>query len=514
MSTEILPVRSHAQVGETAVLFGVVFGAALILTLGLRPWGFVHHDTSEVVMWGNSGWAMGFWKHPPLLPWLTRAWSLILPMGALSLSIITALNMTLCAWAVWQISRLSGAHDSHAVNWLTLLLLAVVPYATFMAIKLNHNSILVSLWPLTTLAFLSALDRPTVVRGVLFGIAAVAAVMAKYYSLLLLAGCLAASIATPARAFRFYRSPAPYVCMVVFMACTAPHILWLVAQPASPVGYAFAGGVSPAPSDLRGALAALSFAAQTPLVLAPLALVAALLWRHREATGGAQSHAFERELIVLAVVPYALTAVVVTAFNLHGPVAWAMPIFLCLPAVVAARLGRLHPGVLQRLGLILAIALTVAALVGQIGVRIAISRGTDGVSDPRAGLAQTATEMWRAATGRPLAIVGGDPRLTSGVVVFSVDRPQGWPSFNPVHAPWVTPRMVAETGFVGLCRRRDGGCIDAAEQAGRQHAVIRCDLKLRVEYLGASGPAFEAVLFMTLPLGQAVPVRAVACPAE
>jgi Dolichyl-phosphate-mannose-protein mannosyltransferase len=516
MTNAAIATRSAPIAPTTAVLFGAVFIGALVLVLGLRPWGFVHHDTSEVVMWGHSGWAAGFWKHPPLLPWLTRGWSYLLPMGPASLAVLTALNITLCAGAVWQLAAMAGDDSPNNVRdrgMLAILLLATIPYATFMAIKLNHNAILISLWPLTTLAFLRALDRPTALRGALFGVAAAAAVLAKYYSLLLLAGCLAASLATPARALRFYRAPAPYVTIAAFVAAMASHALWVLGHPSSPLGYAFSGGINPVTTDLRGPIAALSFAIQSPLVLLPMAIAAGLLWRFGRASDApAQAHRFEREIVVLALVPYLLTAIVVAAFNLRGPVAWAMPVFLCLPAVAAARIGILRHGLLPRLGASAAVILAIVAGAGQIGVRQAVSRGVDGISDPRRDIAETATQLWHKATGGPLALVGGDPRLTSGTVVFSPDRPQGWPSFNLQQAPWVTPDAVAKSGFAGLCRQSDGNCIAAAEQAARGQAILRCPLERRVSHLGASGPAFRAVLILALP-ATSLPAG-LQCPAE
>ena len=269
---------SRAQSAFTATFFVAVFVAALILVLGLRPWGFVHHDTSELVMWANSGLVAGFWKHPPFLPWLVRVWSWVMPTGAFGLAMLTAVNITACAFAVWRLAQLSGAPDEVRTNngIVAVLLLAAIPYATFMAIKLNHNAILISLWPLTILAFLRALERPNILRGAIFGLAAAAAVLAKYYSLLLLAGCLAASVAQLERAARFYRGPAPYVAVIVFAAAMLPHILWMLNQPASPLGYAFNGGAAatatPAVGDLlrRGPLAALLFLGEAPLVILPM----------------------------------------------------------------------------------------------------------------------------------------------------------------------------------------------------------------------------------------------------
>jgi hypothetical protein len=135
----------------------------------------------------------------------------------------------------------------------------------------------------------------------IFGIAAAAAVLAKYYSGLLLLGCVAASFADPLRAARFYRGPAPYVAVAVFAVAMAPHIAWLLEHNASSLSYAF-GSAAAGIRMPGGSLAmAISFGIKTPLMLAPMVIAALLAWRFG---GGTRtlgwSHRFEREILLLA----------------------------------------------------------------------------------------------------------------------------------------------------------------------------------------------------------------------
>ena len=502
----------------TAGLFAAVFLGAAALTLGLRVPTFVHHDTSEAVMWGHSGWAAGFWKHPPLLPAIIRAWSYILPLGPLSLSLLTALNMTVCAWAVWMIARMppakvaaAGAADVQQAGTVAIILLACLPFTSVMAIKLNHNSVLIALWPLTVLAFLRAVDRPTMLRGALFGLAAAAAVLAKYYSLLLLAGCLAASFAVPIRAWKFYRGPAPYVAVATFALAMTPHLVWMLERAASPLAYAFNAGAANPAAATRGPAMALTFALQTPFLVLSMALMAWLPWRLRPAKSeNVTRHRHERALITLTLVPFVLTIILVFAFNLRGAVAWAMPVFVCLPAVVAARIGQLPDRVFQLAPRIALIAIAAAVIAGQIGVRLAVARGADGISEPRREIAEAVTGFWHATQTGPLQIVAGDNRLTSAAVIFSPDHPQGWPSFSATQAPWIDPTVAAKSGFIALCRPADAACIDLATQASNGRA-IRCMLKRRVEHLAAAGPWFEVAIFLVPAAASAAKP---ACPPE
>ena len=344
-----------------------------------------------------------------------------------------------------------------------------------------------------------ALDQPTMIRGALFGVVAALAVLAKYYSLLLLAGCIAASFAVPARAWRFYAKPAPYAAVAAFLVAMTPHILWMLDRTASPLGYAFKAGAADPIAATRGPAMALSFAVQTPLLLAPVLLIAWLIWRARtNPSARAQVHRHERALVIVTVVPYLLTIILVLVFNLRGAVAWAMPLFVCVPAIIAARIGPMPDRWLRLIPRVTLAAMIGIVIAGQIGVRLAIQRGTDGVSEPRREIAEAITKLWHASETSKLPIVAGDNRLTSAAVIFSADHPQGWPSLSATQAPWIDAKAAAQSGYIAVCRPADAACIDLTLKAANGRAT-RCTVKRRVERLGAAGPWFEAAIFIVPP---------------
>ncbi len=496
---------ANAPAIATPVLWAAVFIVGLALTVALRVPGFVHHDTTEVVMWGHSGWASGFWKHPPFLPWLTRVWFLITPMGALSLAVLTALNITLAAWAVWAIARMHARRPNHAVPVLAVILLTAVPYATVMAIKLNHNTMLISLWPLTILAFLRALDRPTVMRGALFGALAACAMLAKYYSGLLLASCIIAALVTPERN-RFWRSPAPYVAVVACLALMSPHILWLIEQRASTLAYAFHADPDAVAASKRGPAMALMFAWQTPLLMLPMAMIAWLYVRAngnptRAECGQPAPHRFERELLVLTVLPYLATIAMTLVFSLRGATNWAMPLYLMLPVIAAARIGAPSARALKLAAATVAASTVAICIAGQIGARIAVARGVDGSTDPRQEIAIAINVLWRQSVGSALPIVGGDNRLASAAVLYAPDHPQGWPSFSTTQAPWIDIEAARTGGFIAVCRATDAACSALAARAALGRG-IGCTLRQRVEAYGATGPWLDVKVLLVPPRDQ------------
>jgi hypothetical protein len=79
-------------------------------------------------MWSRLGWSVALPKHPPLLPWLFRAYGLAVPLDWATLALLTAANITVGAWAVWRIATLMLSQERAAV---ALMLYLLAPFGTF-----------------------------------------------------------------------------------------------------------------------------------------------------------------------------------------------------------------------------------------------------------------------------------------------------------------------------------------------------------------------------------------------
>jgi hypothetical protein len=482
--------------------FACLAVAGCMITLAVRPLDFVHHDTTEAVMWSQTPWTFGFWKHPPLLPWLFKLWFTVFPIHPVSIAALTGLNLAVGAFAVWRIARI--ALDERSA-FLALSLLGTLPYM-YMGIKLNHNAILISLWPLTVLAFLMALERPTWIRGLLFGVACAASMLAKYYSGLLLAACLLASLVSPSRR-RFYTSLAPYVAVATFIAAMTPHLFWTLDHKAQSLDYAFNAA-------RHGRALALNFALMTPLLCLPPVLVG--LWmgwmykRQARLDAVIPRRRLEPELVTLVIVPYLLTVILTLTFNLRGATAWAMPVFLCLPILIAARLPPPSDTVASNARRLFLVSLISVCLIAPLIARFAVAAGREGASEPRRQIAEAVTRIWRRNIGTPLPVIGGEGRLISATTLFSSDHPLGWTGFSRTTSPWITPAMLEAKGFAAVCQSGDSPCRDAVAQAAAGRGFT-CRLRHRVEYLGAKGPWIESVITVVPPGDHAPPTGDAPC---
>ena len=449
-------------------------------------------------MWSELGWSLGLPKHPPLLPWLFRLISYVAPLNWVTLSLLTAANIVLGAWAVWRIALMHLTEERAAI---ALMLYALSPAGTFFTMKLNHNAILVSLWPLTILAFLQCLREKNAKRsaayGVAFGAMAAASMLAKYYSGVLLACCFAASLVSVHRD-RFYRMPGGYVAVGVFAVLMAPHAWWMWTHQGGTLEYALR-------ENERESRSLLHFIGLAPLyLLPPMAGHLAIAWWcsgtiSREDAGRATAK--WSELWTFASVPFLLTAVMIAVFHLRGATSWALPDFCVAPVLLAGILPPLGTLEISRIKEVARAGLWLVALAGPVVLAVTFGVGELNSVEPRVEVAQAAGRIYTAGVGRQPAIVAGDPQSANAAALGIPSRPTAFTSFNLVTVPWVTPERIARDGVLVICRPNYSGCSQraAAFSAGRRGFV--CLVPMRRHLLWMTGRVMTAEVTVIVPAG-------------
>src|SRR5947207_4259954 len=229
----------------------------------------VHFDMGEAVAWSREP-AWGYSKHPPLSAWVVKAWFAIFPLADWAYYLLAMVLAGAALWIAWKLSARWLDGEKRAAG---LALLTLVPFYNFHALKFNANTVLIPLWAATTLWFLRSFEERDVVSAALAGVAAAAAMLGKYWSIVLLAGLAIAALADPRRR-GYFRSPAPWITVAAGALLLAPHLFWLLAHGSSPFDYAL--DKHPA----RGLLDAVAGAARflaggAAYVAAPIVLAAA-----------------------------------------------------------------------------------------------------------------------------------------------------------------------------------------------------------------------------------------------
>lgn len=447
--------------------------------------GYVHFDTAEIFAWSTLGFEGGFAKHPPLMPWLVHAVNLVFPANWITLAVLAALNVTIGIYAAWRIAALTIGEE-RAPLAATLYMLS--GYTVWHGLKFNHNSILLSAWTLTVWAFLLALRNPTWWRGAVFGFACAAAIYAKYNSALLLVALFAASLVSADRR-GFYRSPAPYVALAVFIALVAPHVLWEYQHNFQTVRNADnpLAEVGSVPRQLL---------LENSLRLLPLLGVSALfawwLGRSKPATVGHWN-----ELVVITAGPLLLTIALSMLLGLRGSHSWTTPVYCFVPILLAGLVARPNAHQLAMLDRILAVVFVVIPLVGAIKLVTDFRGGNDKATEPIPEISRAAADIWHATIGTPIAVTGGDHRYAVGASLALPEHPRGWSLFSGYW--WVPPSLIDEKGALGFCVPHDSTCLENANQLIAKANGWTCDITLNRTLLGMQGRSYTMRAYFIPP---------------
>jgi hypothetical protein len=211
----------HANVTAIAVLlcYGAVWTLYAVVSKSTQG---IHPDMAEIAAWSTQlEW--GTPKHPPLLPAIVRVWFSFLPAADWTYYLLSVTLVTAAIYFGWLIAGLFLDGIKRAIVPFFLML---IPFYNFLALKLDHNVVLIPLWAATTFCFLKAYRSQALAWALATGVCAGVAVLAKYWSFFLLAGLGVAAIAGPDRS-AFFRSRAPFIIAVVSFLVFLPHILWL-----------------------------------------------------------------------------------------------------------------------------------------------------------------------------------------------------------------------------------------------------------------------------------------------
>ena len=161
----------------------------------------IHTDMGEFVAWSREV-GLGTPKHPPLGAWLLRAWFGVFPREDWAYYCFAILLPTVALWITWRLAARYLPPDKRVAG---IVLLTFVPFYNFHAMKFNANTVLTPFWALATWWFLRSFETRRIGWAVLAGVAAAAAMLAKYWSITLLAGLGLAALtrSAPRRLFQF-----------------------------------------------------------------------------------------------------------------------------------------------------------------------------------------------------------------------------------------------------------------------------------------------------------------------
>ena len=482
---------------RTAV--AVLAGYALLWTLYgalAKSSQGVHFDIAELAVWSEHP-AWGFAKHPPLASWVVRAWLTFFPRADWSFYLLSMCSVALALWLAW---RIAGRYLDGEKRVLALAMLTLNPLLSFQALNYNLNVVLIALWPLATLWFIRSIENRKPLDAAIAGLTAAATMLAKYWSIFLLAGLALAALAHPRRE-AYWRSAAPWITTAVGALVIAPHIAWLFAHNFQP--FSFAMAVHGGRTFAGAANSIVSYVASSLAYIAlPIAAVSlAARWSRGIIRDILAPPRGERRFIAIAFWAPLLLPIAVALFIGSEIVSlWTMSAWMLLPVVLlsppALTLSRDAVNRVVALALILPIAAVLAAPW--------IAYSLHQKENPSAGThypiaAKTIAERWRGATTQPLRYIGGDWDL-SYAAAFYLPGTTAFPDFNPDLAPWVDPAALTRDGIALICRADNLGCVGNAKSYAAKHAASRVDeVNLVDRYWGADSAARRFLIVIVPP---------------
>jgi 4-amino-4-deoxy-L-arabinose transferase-like glycosyltransferase len=470
--------------------------------------GDLHSDVLETWTLGRSiEW--GYSKHPPLMGWAARAWTIVFPLTNWSFQLLSLTNAAIGLWMVDLITRRFASGDKRL---FVLLLLMLLPAYQFHAQRFNANAVLLPTWPLATYCFLRSFETRRADWAVAAGVAAALAMLGKYYSVFLLASFAVAALVHRERR-AYFASVAPWMSAATCFAALVPHIHWLATTGARPFAYALERHTGKAfvPSLVEAALFVLAVAM---LLAAPAAICAFV------ADGRLKSlrqiffrqgffqqvfRSMDGGLLLLSTIgigTVVFPAVTAAGFGTDMPPIWALQgLFLFVILMVCSLRDRIPRAYSANLATaVIGIALFAAFVAAPIH---AVYRNDHPLHEGRNFYRQAAGEMtrlWHAQSDAPLAAVGGDDGLAFALAFYSADHPVYDERIVHPHNEDLPAGVMIEGGWAALCYGEDIYCVQSMERtAARAQRFVRSDFVLQSTLLGQPGAIQRFTAFVVPP---------------
>jgi 4-amino-4-deoxy-L-arabinose transferase-like glycosyltransferase len=456
----------------------------------------IHADMGEVAAWSwDLQW--GTPKHPPFLPALVRVWFSIFPYADWAYYLLAIGLVVVAIYFSWLMSGywLSGIKRA-AVPFLLML----VPFYNFFALRLDHNVVLIPLWAVTTYTFARAFRTHSRVWSVATGVAAGAAVLAKYWSFFLLLGLIAA-VLCDRRRWQFLKSPAPWIMTAVSFGLVVPHLIWLDANQYPTFAYARHRFAETWP-DLADALINYTFGA-VAYVAGPLAVLAVVARPTRQALYDTLFPADDDRRFaavmfwvpLLAAIPFALaTSTGVNALWTMSELSLLGVVLLSSPLIQLKR---------SAVTIIAMVAIAVIVLALLASPVVAYWKNRYGVENHAAYTRQLAVEVdkdWRQATAQPLRFVAANGVIAYAAIFYLDSHPLPISLSTRVKLEWNTPDALKKFGVAVICTVPDSDCAAARDRLEAGLTVARrFDVVIEPHWLWFHGAPRAYAIDVVLP---------------
>ncbi len=487
------PKRSARTVAIALAVYCVLWTAYAVISKTSQD---IHFDMGEMVSWSRE-LALGTPKHPPLPSWLIAAWFSVFPLQTWAYYLFSMVMATLALWVAWMIAARYLEGEKRASG---LALLTLVPFFNFHAFKYNANSAMTPAWALTTWFFLRSFESRSAGWAILAGLAAAAAMLVKYWSVVLLGGLAVAALADPRRA-AYFRSPAPYITVAVGAAALAPHLWWLSTNGFAAFGYALESHPATVSEALISGFTYVVSAAAYVAVPVVIAMVAAAPSGVAIADTLWPADPPRRTVVVAFVLPLLIPVLAAVIAREAVIPLWTIASTTLLPVVLLSSplLTLPHAAAIRILAIAIAVPLVCLAAAPVVALAVHL-RGVENHGAHYRLVAEEVEKLWHDTTRRPLRLVGGTANLLYGSVFYFADRPSIQEIASPQLTPWTDDARIDREGIALYCPAVDEVCLRALNaRADRSIVATRTEIEVSRKFLGISDKPERYVIVIIPP---------------
>ncbi len=402
-------------------------------------------DSIEGAIWGHQlDW--GYDKDPFLNGWLTALTIYIDHYSGWAIYLFSQLSVALCLGFVWKTARQMLAPIPALIS---VLILEGVQYFNFHSIDFNDNNLELSLWASISYFFYLALRDERRKDWLLVGVLAGFGIMAKYYTLALLASMgLCLLIHAPYR--RQLSTIKPYLAALICIAIILPHTLWLFSHDFVTITYVLERTKSDASWFNHLYFPAQFFYEQAQVFLPSLIIF--LLFFGREMRFNAYKMLpplTQHFILYVAFGPFLLTLLLSIILGITLRAGWGMPLQSFWGLALAASLPNTATFMQLKRFLITLFSL-VFFFAGAYAVSLTATKNSSSANFPGRELASVVTKAWHDQYQTPLPYVAGWRWLGGNVAYYSKDHPAVFMEWNKRRTTWLDEATLRRDGAVFL----------------------------------------------------------------
>ena len=469
--------RVNAQEGagpsKGVVLGQVLVQIALWAAIAVAFQNSIENDVAEGAVDGPA-WQLSYLRHPPLSSWVTGLAEMTGPARYWTLYLAA---LTFAAGAFYLVYEFTVRTQGSAAGWVALSGGLVSPYASYWAIKFNHNIGVMPFWALTIATAWAAFESGAPLAWAAFGLAVGAGLWAKYALL-----HLVIPLGMLFLAKREYRAqllgPGPYLAAAIVGLLATPQLVDVLAKGGTTLTWAV--HTTPAPVGQR-VVDMGAFALDAVLASLPFALIAWAACGGRSLARGVRDMfrsatrtnldvlltvaAFGPVLVIEAAGPFGVRLFYhwITAVTVGFSAWWGRAAFRSGLQAVPRRAWWVYGA---------GVAATAVGFVAVREIAPALSPpyGSAYAEMDAAGLDRLIEDYWRDQGLPPFAYIvslDGKPAFqAAGSVAFdSGGRVRVFKDADPLNAPWLDPADIVRRGALVICSDKPPASVKLGEVA-------------------------------------------------